>query len=214
MWQTGSGLRLSVFALVASVAVAACEPREDISTIDTAIGDIGSALGIGGDEMSQPAALGTLAAVHSAEVQSGELAQQRATNAQVRQLAQRVAQEHAAFLQRLRGMNLNIDTTAADAELVQMADSSMRRLRSIQGAAFDTAWVNAQVMMHEEALERAQRIADQDFSDTTGRAGDTAQAGSSQMLDEYLDNTAELIEQHLDAARQLQERLREGNAGA
>lgn len=203
MRRNGTGLRLTSLVLVAGVAVAACEPREDIATIDTAIGDVGRALGIGDERMAEPAALGTVAAIHAVEVQSGELAQQRASNAQVREFARVVAQEHQAFLQRLRAMNRSVDTTSADPELVRMADSTMQRLRNLQGAAFDTAWVNAQVAMHEAALDRARRIADQDFADTT------AQAQTGNQLDEYLDNSVELIERHLERARELQRQLRD-----
>lgn len=203
-----AGLRVSALALAASVAIGACEPREDIATIDTAIGDVGRALGIGDEEtMTEPAALGTVAAVHSAEVQAGQLAQERATNAQVREFARMITEEHEAFLERLRGLNRNMDTTAADPELVRLADSTMQRLRSIQGAAFDTAWVNAQVVMHEQALERAQRIADQDF-DEPSQASQTDTAGAGNTLEDYLDNTAELIERHLERARELQGQLR------
>lgn len=223
MRQMEAGLRWATLTLVGCAVIAACQPGEDSATIDTGLGTGAAGTTYGG--MNEQQALGTIMAVHASEVQMGQLGQEKATNARVRQFAQRIAEEHQAFMQRQQGLPTQGDTAQADRQLVQMADSTIQRLRAMErGAAFDTAFVNAQVMAHEAALQRLDQMAGGNVSagagQTTGAAGDTGaragqtpagQAGQPASTSEYVSNTRQLIQQHLEAARQLQQQIG-GNA--
>jgi uncharacterized protein (DUF305 family) len=218
MRQMVAGLRWATLILVGSAVVAACQPGEDSATTDTgAAGDTGAlgGTGAGGNTTADASTLGTVMAVHASEVQMGELAQEKATNAQVRQFAQRIEQEHQQFLDRGRQLSPQPDTAQADRQLVQMADSTMRRLRNMaRGAAFDTAFVNAQVAAHEAALQRLGGQTGGQAGDTAGAAGRTggdtgsaAGAGGSQNPSEWVNASRAAVQAHLQQARQLQQQL-------
>ena len=216
MRQMEAGLRWATVTLFGCAVIAACTPGEDSATIDTGMAGAAGTTAAGG--MNEQQALGTIMAVHMSEVQMGQLGQEKATNAQVRQFAQRIAEEHQAFMQRQQGLNTQGDTAQADRQLVQMADSTIQRLRAMErGAAFDTAFVNAQVMAHEAALRRLDQLGGNLSAGAgqTAAAGDTgaraAQGGQPASTSEYVSNTRQLIQQHLEAARQLQQQIG-GNA--
>lgn len=210
MRQMVAELRWATLIIVGSAVVAACQPGADNATTDTGLGDT-SALGgtaTGGATTVNAQTLGTVVAVHASEVAMGELGQEKATNAQVRQFAQRIEQEHQAFLDRSAQLSMQADTAQADRQLVQMADSTMRRLRAMsRGAAFDTAFVNAQVAAHEGALQRLDQMTGQTGAPA---AGDTAAGANSQNPSDYVRASRQAIQAHLEAARQLQQQLRGG----
>lgn len=209
MRQMVTELRWATLIIVGSAVVAACQPGADSATIDTGMADTAAGgAGMGGEMTVNAQTLGTVVAVHSSEVAMGQLAQEKATNSQVRQFAQRIVQEHQSFLDRSRQLSMQPDTAQADRQLVQMADSTMRRLRAMaRGAAFDTAFVNAQVAAHEGALQRLDQM-----TGMTGQMGapagtDTAAGASSQHPSDYVRASRQAIQAHLDAARQLQQQL-------
>ena len=209
MRQMVAELRWATLIIVGSAVVAACQPGADNATTDTGLGDT-SALGTGtgGATTVNAQTLGTVVAVHASEVAMGELAQEKATNSAVRQFAERIEREHQAFLDRSRQLSMQPDTAQADRQLVQMADSTMQRLRAMsRGAAFDTAFVNAQVAAHEGALRKLDEMTG--TSGTTDTAtGDTAAGASSQNPSDYVRASRQAIRAHLEAARQLQQQLR------
>ena len=210
MRQMVAVLRLATLVIVGSAVVAACQPGADSATTDTGMADTMGGAGTGAMTVDAQT-LGTVVAVHASEVAMGELGQEKATNAQVRQFAERIEQEHQSFLDRSQQLSMQADTTQADRQLVQMADSTMQRLRAMpRGAAFDTAFVNAQVAAHEGALQRLDQM-----TGMTGSAGqtgtpantDTAAGANSQHPGDYVRASRAAIQVHLDAARQLQQQL-------
>ena len=218
MRQMAAGLRVATLIIVGSAVVAACQPGGDSATTDTGAGDTSAmgAAGAGGMTVNAQT-LGTVMAVHTSEVAMGEMAQQKATNPQVRQFAQRIVQEHQAFVQRGRNLSMQADTAQADRQLVQMADSTMQRLRAMQrGAAFDTAFVNAQVAAHEAALQRLDQMTGQSGTQTAGQTGtrmDSAGAmadSASQNPSDFVRASRQAVQAHLEAARQLQQQLNSG----
>lgn len=209
MRQMVTELRWATLIIVGSAVVAACQPGADNATTDTGMADttMGGA-GTGGEMTVSAQTLGTVVAVHASEVGMGQLGQEKATNAEVRQFAQRIMQEHQSFLERSQQLSMQADTAQADRQLVQMADSTMRRLRAMpRGAAFDTAFVNAQVAAHEGALQRLDQMTG--MSGQTGAAAgtDTAAGASSQNPADYVRASRQAIQAHLEAARQLQQQL-------
>ena len=212
MRQMVAELRWATLIIVGSAVVAACQPGADNATTDTGLGDT-SALGTstGGATTVNAQTLGTVVAVHASEVAMGELGQEKATNAQVRQFAERIEQEHQAFLERGQNLSMQADTAQADRQLVQMADSTLRRLRAMsRGAAFDTAFVNAQVAAHEGALQKLDQMTGQTGQTGTPAGSDTAGGANSQNPSDYVRASRQAIQAHLEAARQLQQQLRGG----
>jgi len=80
-------------------------------------------------------------------------------------------------------------------QLKTMHAQTMEQLRSQQGAAFDSAFVNAQVMGHQQVLDLMQRAQSQ------------AQNSSVQ---QHLTASMADVQSHLERAQQLQQRLASG----
>lgn len=205
----GSRGRRAHLALVVAgcVAVSACG------------GDAGDRADTGALAGTQPGAVGgmtqgelraNLVQVHESEIEAGNLAQERATNAEVRQFAQRMVNEHTTLLRRTReqmgdttgaagGQQQKAGETAAapgaqtpgaqagagehtaDPALTRMHQDAMQRLRNLQrGAAFDREYINSQVAAHEAALERLDRALGGASGTTTAAGGTGATAAGGQ----------------------------------
>src|SRR5688500_1875675 len=177
----------------------------------------------GGD----PEVLQVLAVVDQGEIQDGQLAQRQARNAQVKSFARTLVSEHTKSLQRLRAlakpsnvelMNLGTGTVGATGrdtsrsaagtamaspnnvagQLHTMHMQMMDSVRSMQGAAFDTAFMNAQVRGHQQVLDLLQRA-----------------QGQAQNADvqQHLATAVKSVQAHLDRGQQLQQSLMSGGTG-
>jgi len=85
--------------------------------------------------------------------------------------------------------------TGVAAQLHTMHTQAMEQVRSQQGAAFDSAFVNAQVMGHQQVFDLLQRAQSQ------------AQNSSVQ---QHLTASMKDVQSHLERAQQLQQRLASG----
>jgi predicted outer membrane protein len=79
------------------------------------------------------------------------------------------------------------------AELVNMHAQAMDQVRQLQGAAFDSAFVNAQVKGHQEVLALLQ----------------SAQAQNSE-LQQQVAAATKAVQEHLEKGQQLQQSLSSG----
>jgi putative membrane protein len=193
----------------------------------------------GGD----PEILQVLAVVDQAEIQDGQLAQRQARNAQVKQFARTLVNEHTKSLQQDRQIakSANIDlsgvmmsgsgksagtsgatksgsdtsrsaaktavsqpsgptgATGVTAELINMHTQTMDQVRQLQGAAFDSAFVDAQVKGHQEVLNLLQSAQSQ--------AQDPA-------LQKHVAAAIKDVQSHLEKGQQLQQSLSSGAAGS
>jgi putative membrane protein len=171
----------------------------------------------GGD----PEILQVLAVVDQSEIQDGQLAQRQARNAQVKQFARTLVNEHTKSLQQDRQIakSANIDlsgvtmsgsgksaqpsgptgATGVSAELINMHTQTMDQFRQLQGAAFDSAFVDAQVKGHQQVL-------------------DLLQSAQSQVQDSALQKHVAAaikdVQSHLEKGQQLQQSLSSGAAGS
>ena len=191
-----------------------------------ASGATGTAMTITGGD---PEILNVLAIVDQAEVQDGQLAQRQARNAKVKSFAREIVQSHTQSLQKDRQIakSANVElmktsTTARDsartstdsnaaantgmsngtgvaAQLEQMHTQAMERLRSLKGADFDSAFVNAQVMAHQQVLDLLQRS--------------QSQAQNSDVQN-HMTEAVKVVQTHLDKGRELQQSLMNGGTGA
>jgi putative membrane protein len=176
----------------------------------------------GGD----PEILNVLAVVDQGEVQDGQMAQRQARNARVKSYARELVQAHTKSLQKDRQLakaaNVELmnasgrdsssksDTSAAAtaatsggtgvaAQIHQMHVQASQRLKSLKGADFDSAFVNAQVMGHQQVLDLLQRAQNQ--------------AQNADVQNHVADAVKE-VQTHLDRARELQQSLTSGGTGA
>lgn len=95
---------------------------------------------------AQQAALGDLF-----EIQSSQLALTRASSPDVRAYAQQLIVDHTAASQRLKTLAAQLQVPLPAAPQGPHA-TKLAELRSLQGAAFDQAYMTAQVAAHEQAV--------------------------------------------------------------
>ena len=156
--------------------------------------------------------LQVLAVVDQSEVQDGKLAQQKAKSSQVKAYGRELINDHTKSLQQdrqvaksakvdLSGVTMTgkADTagptgaTGVTAELVNMHTQAMAQVRQQQGAAFDSAFVNAQVTGHQQVLALLQ----------------SAQAQNTE-LQQHLAAATKDVQSHLEKGQQLQQSLASG----
>ncbi|WP_432706528.1 DUF4142 domain-containing protein [Azotobacter salinestris] len=123
-----------------------------------------------------------------AEIESGKLALEKSTSADIKAFAQQMIDDHTAANRQLAQMAQSKNLEVADeAELMSKAKKWILQLR--EGESFDEAYANNQVVSHENTLEL--------YRDAAQRLEDPA-------LKEYASKTLPKLEQHLDKAKQLQ----------
>jgi putative membrane protein len=128
-----------IMALGLLAAVAAGPALADLSATD--------------NQFANEAAQGGLA-----EVEMGQVAVQKATSAHVKQFAQRMVTDHTQANQELMQL-----ATSQKLKLPTQVDakhkSAMDKLRGLNGAAFDTAYMQDMVQDHEHDLAEFQKQA-------------------------------------------------------
>lgn len=138
-------------------------------------------------------------AANTADSSAGELAQNRAQDPQVREFARMMVQDHGAANQRIqelvRRLNIRPDTAWGDNRtLLEESRDQVRELQSKNGAEFDREYIDQEVDMHQDVLEKL----DEDLIPKADNAE----------LKTLLQETRQSVQRHLDRARELQNTLR------
>ncbi len=149
------------------------------------------------DEASAPDFVRLAAQSDMLEIQSSQMALERAQDAEVKAFAQMMVDAHTKTTQDLKtaveatGQPITPPTTADEEVTDELND-----LRDTEAADFDKEYMELQVETHQEALNLMQRY-----------AGDGDMPG----LQAFAAATAPAIQQHLDQATALKERLDAAN---
>ena len=167
-----------------------------------------------------------------AEVQLGELAQQRGEHADVKSFGQMMVKDHTQANNELTAIAKSAGLTPAR-ELDQKHRDLMTKLSTLKGEAFDRAYMDAMVSGHEEVLMKLQQrtsggstaradapaaaaapgsaAAGGGSANAPGQGRDSAQpvgtagtANSRASLDQWAAKTAPVVKQHLQHARDIQ----------
>ncbi|HXF24097.1 MAG TPA: DUF4142 domain-containing protein [Gemmatimonadaceae bacterium] len=204
------GTRSSAFAvaLCAVTMLGACKKGNEASDTTTAgagATDTSMAAGAGSStSMKAPAATMTdaqifamLAAANQGEIDAGKMASTKATSASVRSFARDMVTAHTKMLNDgnalAKKLNITPDTTAADS-INAMNQSTAATLRAAaKGAAFDSAYVNAQVAGHEYVLDMVKRAEGQ---------------AQNADLKSALTSAEPQVQQHLDRIKDIQSKLK------
>jgi putative membrane protein len=93
---------------------------------------------------------------NTGEIAQGMLAQTSATNADVKTFASLMVTDHTAANQRVQALAQQLGITPAPSgvsvQLQSESDAIVAQLQMLSGAAFDTAYVTAQVTVHTRVL--------------------------------------------------------------
>ena len=145
-----------------------------------------------------------------AEVKLGQLAAQRASNAQVKQFARSMVTDHekanADLKQVASKMAVQLPANL-DAKHQELAD----RLSTLKGAEFDNEYMKAMVSGHQEVAQELERHADSSTRPgdrSVGTSGGASQTHAS--ITAWASKTLPDVRKHLEQAKQIQEKLPAG----
>jgi putative membrane protein len=130
-----------------------------------------------------------------AEVQMGQLALDKSSDNEVKQLAKRIVDDHTKANEALRVLAQAKQVTlpsVPSTDATKMADS----MKKMEGTKFDQAWADAMVKGHQQAV-----------------ALFTAESGKTQDADlkKFSSSTLPTLKGHLDTSREVQDHLAVSN---
>jgi putative membrane protein len=177
-------------ALVLPLTACAGEPENEKTAADNpnpaAVGTAGTAENIDRDFIEEQLADG------QHEVELGRLAQQRASNAQVKEFAQLMVRDHTQAGSDLKQIASKHNVALSTDEEADDHNDLRDRLAKLNGAEFDREYINAMVDDHEKAVNAVEGKADDD-----GHAEVKAWAAK----------TLPTLRQHLERAKEIQQSL-------
>jgi len=117
-----------------------------------------------GATLSDANVLAMLDIINLSEIDSSNLAKQKASTGEVKTFASLMLSEHTAMMQetRLLAQQINVDPqTPVLASIVgKRHQETMEELRRKSGGDFDQAYLNYQIKMHEQAIDLVENTAD------------------------------------------------------
>jgi putative membrane protein len=126
------------------------------------------------------------------EIQSSQLAQQKAQNDRVRQFAQSMVQDHTAAGDKLKSAVQGIQGATVPTSLDQPHQQMVQTLQSASGSGFDRDYVQMQVTAHRDAVSLFDQY---------------AQNGDNQQLKQFAQQTLPTLREHLQSVEQIQKAL-------
>lgn len=154
-------------------------------------------------EFVQQAASGNLA-----EVELGQLAARRSQNNDVRQFAQRMVQDHTKALDQLRSAASGANITVP-AALSPEHQETRQQLSGLQGEEFDREYMKVMVDEHETMVDLLEGRSDVAGKQPGAASPSNAQQGGGLApLNSWASQTLPIVQEHLDHARQIEQRLR------
>ena len=149
-----------------------------------------------------------MAGMHgTAEVQLGQLASERGQSADVKQYGQMMVKDHTKANDELK-QAASAENLQVPARIDEKHQELAQRLSTLQGAEFDREYIQAMVDGHEEMRDM--------LTDRTRDAGNTADKAAAQgtAVNQWALKTLPAVEQHLQKAQQIQEKLNNRNTTA
>jgi putative membrane protein len=126
------------------------------------------------------------------EVKLGEIAQKQAASAEVKEFGAMMVTDHGKANQQLMEIAAK-ENLKVPKQLPKRMQAMVDDLSKLEGKAFDTAYVNAMVKDHKEDLAEFKKEA----ADSTNPA-----------LKSFAEDTAKVIEHHLQVAEGLQAKIK------
>jgi putative membrane protein len=197
--------QLRILAIVATAAwLGACDrgDRETAmaemdSALDTARARLDTAVGRVGREYSDAELTGFVNAFNDAEVEVGQLAATKATDAEVKALASQIVRDHRALKadinRTVQQLNITATVPEDDEDLAEDHQAGMRDLQAkAKGAEFDEAFLEHEIRMHRKVLD--------EVKDAIGRS----QSADMRTL---LEKARDGIQAHLTRAEELEKKF-------
>jgi putative membrane protein len=122
-----------------------------------------------------------------AEVQLGQLTLQKSNNAQVKEFAQRMIDDHTKLNEQMKPVAQQLGVTVPD-QVSKNDRKTMAKLQSLSGSAYDQAYIKDMVKDHKQDLTEFQM---------------EASSGQDQTVKDAANQGSKVIAQHLQMAQQM-----------
>ena len=187
--QTASDPNSATHPTNTAVAPTATDPSTTTTSTTTRTTSSSNAASAGATASSSDAAFMTqLAEGDLAEADAGKLAAQKSNTAAVKEFGQEMARDHSRNGNDLKAIAASRGVMLPTSVTAQHADAKAR-LESLSGANFDREYANSQVRAHEKTVRLLQ---------------DEITNGQDQAVKDFATQTLQVVNQHLDEARQMQ----------
>jgi len=90
---------------------------------------------------------------NSAEIEQAKLAEQKAKDPRVKRFASKMVKHHTEAKDKQAKLEIKTASSALSTDLEKSAGTTLADLKALSGAAFDTAYMNAQVDEHKKVLD-------------------------------------------------------------
>jgi putative membrane protein len=170
---------------LAMVVTLACDRGDNTTGNAGTVGTTGAASDVDRDFVEDQLAGG------HAEVELGRLAQERASNAEVREFAGMMVRDHQKAGDELKQIASRHNVRAEDA-MHDDHNDLRERLSTLSGNEFDREYIDAMVADHQKAVDAVDGKADSDNAD----------------VKQWAASTLPTLKQHLERAKQIQANLR------
>lgn len=149
------------------------------------------------ETMTDPEIFSMLKSANQGEIDAGRMAESKATNAAVKAFAKDMVTDHTMLLNQGNALakKLNVVPKPAATDSIEAHDKSVAATlkQEPKGAGFDSAYVNNQVLGHQNTLDLVKRAEDQAQND---------------QLKALLKNAEPVIQRHLDRIKDIQGKLK------
>lgn len=108
-------------------------------------------------KLSDPEIASVVVAANTVDIDAGKLAEQRSSNPQVKSFAKKMQTDHSSVIKQSVDLVTRLNVTPKENELSRtlIADGEKTRehLKTLQGSAFDKAYVDNEVAYHEAVID-------------------------------------------------------------
>lgn len=143
--------------------------------------------------MSDANVLAVMNTIDRSEMESAQLAKQKAQSSAVRDYANHLIADHSATMDKNRQLsnrtNLRPDPPALASTMNSTHQETMEQLRKLSGSDFDRAYMEYQVKMHEEAVSLVEK---------------TSASADNPQLKQQLSQVVHDLRDHLTKAKSIQ----------
>jgi putative membrane protein len=214
--------RMGLPAMICALALAAACNTNGRTTTTTDNANEPAAVGTAGDadrtavQDSDKDFVNKMLADGNAEVELGQLAAERAANADVKRFGQMMVTDHSKAGDELKAIATQNGIQAAPA-LEDKHQDLMKRLSSLRGAEFDREYIDAMVDAHQDAVDSLQsrvdstaslkdRITNSDSANAQVTPEETDNAPKA-AVNEWAAKTLPAVQHHLDEAKRLDDAI-------
>jgi putative membrane protein len=145
--------------------------------------------------LDDAAILSALEFTHNAEIELSELALKKGSSQELKDLATSFGAAHKAGKEEVKALGDKLQLKVGlndDDPMKASAKENKERLGALEGKAFDKAWVDHQVIFHQNALESVKSM---------------IPTATNEEVKAILNKTQTSVQGHLDAAKGLQNKI-------